>query len=1053
MSLQFINKIIITTILTCSISIIDLNSNIKLVKSNNIFLTENSQSKIKNIEKIARDITIKIKSGYKQGSGVIIGKKGNLYTVLTNRHVLIENQPISIETVDGKENTATLITGLNVSGLDVALLQFNSNKNYQVAELDNYNKLTENDTIFAAGFPYKNNQFTFVTGKLQLLSDRAFKDGYQLGYDLDYRQEIEKGMSGGPILTNEGKLIGINGIHANAVTILYNPFIYQDGTQPTQLQIDRYSRYNWGIPITSVAENIPDYLSLNINVRAINSLEKTELLVYDEIKIEAKQITVRLELRSEGTRGSGVIVAQNNNTYYVLTAYHVVEEITALRDLEIVTSDGKGHSANNQNIIRFKGADLALVEFNSDNQYEIATIATHQANKKDGNFTFVAGFPADNPEQFNFSAGSIFEEEEAEANKVGDTANLTRSFDMVYTNITTGGMSGGPVLDVRGHLVGIHGRVEGEELIQQATGQKEKVFLGYSFGIPINVFISRLQVCLPNNFSSFFATLTPSQTKLTTDECTKFKKTSLSENSLQLYRLPLPEITSQERKKILNTIPQPIEPTNKNNPIDWLNYGNQLWRQNNYQDAINAFNKALNLEPDLYLAWYAKAQAYFNNSQYNLALESIEKAIAPLSSQDQPNSNSSRKEKEGFAVAWNLKGRILNSLEQYEEAILAFNKAIELSKTKPEQQFSAYMWRGFALAELKRYEEAVKSYGKALEVRDNSWAYNNRGIAYENLGKYPEAIADYTKAIEINPDYALAYNNRGIIYDILKKYPEAIADYTKAIEINPSYAFAYNNRGAAFRNLEKYSEAIADYTKAIEINPSYADAYNNRGAAFRNLEKYSEAIADYTKAIKINPDLLQAYYNRGIIYSNLEKYSEAIADYTKAIKIDVHLAQAYYNRGIAYYNLEKYSEAIADYTKAIELDPKDINCYLNRGFVYHKEKQYLQALADYELYIKEYPNTASVIINIGLIKYEMGEIEQGMQQWQKALNIDTNLTEVKLALAVAYYQQGKQEQALKIVSDLEIDQRFTDKKFLSKFFWGDKLIEDSLKLLADVTQN
>jgi len=48
-------------------------------------------------------------------------------------------------------------------------------------------------------------------------------------------------------------------------------------------------------------------------------------------------------------------------------------------------------------------------------------------------------------------------------------------YEMVYTNITQKGMSGSPVIDTGGRLIGIHAAAEGDSIsINQETGEKRE---------------------------------------------------------------------------------------------------------------------------------------------------------------------------------------------------------------------------------------------------------------------------------------------------------------------------------------------------------------------------------------------------------------------------------------------------------------------------------------------------------------------------------------------------------------------------------------------------
>ena len=209
----------------------------------------------------------------------------------------------------------------------------------------------------------------------------------------------------------------------------------------------------------------------------------------------------------------------------------------------------------------------------------------------------------------------------------------------------------------------------------------------------------------------------------------------------------------------------------------------------------------------------------------------------------------------------------------------------------------AYYNRGLAKSDLENNEEAIKDYDKAIELNPNySDAYNNRGVSKSDLGNNEEAIKDYDKAIESNPNNSDAYNNRGNEKNNLKQYNEAIKDFNKAIELNPNNSSAYNNRGVAKKNSGKYEEAIKDYNKAIELNPNNSEAYNNRGNAKKNLEQYQEAIKDYNKAIELNPNNLDVYFNMVLA-------KQLLANNTKNKKEKNKLIEEVYNDFIEGYKL------------------------------------------------------------------------------------------------------------------------------------------------------
>ncbi|PSB02333.1 hypothetical protein C7B64_13650 [Merismopedia glauca CCAP 1448/3] len=181
------------------------------------------------IEQTAQAVTVRIFTNKRGGSGVLIGKIGRTYTILTNAHVINTKGKFKIQTPDGKIHQAAIkYRGDSSKGNDLALLQFTSKNNYQIAELATNTNLPENQEVYAAGFPYDTQNFTLTTGKISLVSPQPFVGGYQIGYT----NEIKQGMSGGALLNGEGKLIGVNGLLK--YPILNEAYNYQDGSQPSK---------------------------------------------------------------------------------------------------------------------------------------------------------------------------------------------------------------------------------------------------------------------------------------------------------------------------------------------------------------------------------------------------------------------------------------------------------------------------------------------------------------------------------------------------------------------------------------------------------------------------------------------------------------------------------------------------------------------------------------------------------------------------------------------------------------------------------------------------
>jgi S1-C subfamily serine protease len=208
----------------------------------------------------AQSFTIKVQSSESLGSGFLIKKQGSLYTVLTNAHVLTAGEPpYRIQTPDGRIWSASLPKGNSFRNNDLALLQFRSTRTYPVAALASSPSI--GDEVYAAGFAFSESESSqknlmFTTGKVSMQLPKPLAGGYQLGYTND----IQKGMSGGPLLNRDGEVVGVNGKHA--YPLWENTSVFADGTEASQTLHQKIITYSWAVPIQIVVKLAPPSIQL-----------------------------------------------------------------------------------------------------------------------------------------------------------------------------------------------------------------------------------------------------------------------------------------------------------------------------------------------------------------------------------------------------------------------------------------------------------------------------------------------------------------------------------------------------------------------------------------------------------------------------------------------------------------------------------------------------------------------------------------------------------------------------------------------------------------------
>ena len=239
------------------------------------------------VNQIASNISVKILAPDFLGSGFLLGQTETSYFVVTNRHVLRGGAaPYKIAAPDGRVYTAEISSAITDDGYDLAVLTFETDAVYPTASVGNSQLLKVGEPIFAAGFPYeavRSNQpaseLTLKLGRVATVLNQALTEGYQIAYT----NNVQKGMSGGPLLNSRGEVVGINGKHA--YPLWESPEVYQDGSRPCPALQELITRSSLAIPIETSLKLAP-YLELH----AITTSSEIALPVNDPQLVNRMQI-------------------------------------------------------------------------------------------------------------------------------------------------------------------------------------------------------------------------------------------------------------------------------------------------------------------------------------------------------------------------------------------------------------------------------------------------------------------------------------------------------------------------------------------------------------------------------------------------------------------------------------------------------------------------------------------------------------------------------------------------------------------------------------------
>ena len=249
--------------------------------------------------------------------------------------------------------------------------------------------------------------------------------------------------------------------------------------------------------------------------------------------------------------------------------------------------------------------------------------------------------------------------------------------------------------------------------------------------------------------------------------------------------------------------------------------------------AFESFSKAYDLDPKNNEVINELAVLSFNNHQYQKAIEFAQKCTSC--------NNSSR-----------ILGMSYYQLEDFGKA----EKYLKVALLQKEQDADAAYTLGRIYLELDNFQNAIVYFQKAVELqKSNQWMYE-LGLIYYNQNDYKNALKYFESAA--NNGYNKSndfYENYGFAQLYTGDTENGMKTLNIVLEHKPNNRELLTNIAYAMYDTKKYNEALQYFSKELEINPKDAVVLYMSGMTFQKLGEKEKGQKLCDSAISMDPSL------------------------------------------------------------------------------------------------------------------------------------------------------------------------------------------------------
>lgn len=180
--------------------------------------------------------------------------------------------------------------------------------------------------------------------------------------------------------------------------------------------------------------------------------------------------------------------------------------------------------------------------------------------------------------------------------------------------------------------------------------------------------------------------------------------------------------------------------------------------------------------------------------------------------------------------------------------------------TKYPNQIDPWQSWGDISLESKDYQQAIHAYTKAIQIERHitmaDWPlYFARAIAYDKMNQWPKAQKDLETALKLAPNEAVLLNYLGYSWTLRKiNLSEAQIMLQRAVDIAPEEAAIRDSLGWAMIMNNQIKEGVRNLEDASKKIPEDPELNYHLGVAYWKVGRFQEAINQWHVALSCHPE-------------------------------------------------------------------------------------------------------------------------------------------------------------------------------------------------------